>query len=191
MRRAYLAGVFAVIAGAAVAAPLTGKDARNALFKPGPVEISVLDLPFLTAQDKAVLEQIAQAQKYYGAIAFAPEDGLLSESLMGAFNYHDVREARAAAIRGCEAQRTSKNTCEVVAELRPKGWQNGRALSLSSDATQAFRDQYRRAKSPKAMAVSPSTGLFAVAIDAAAPDAAMAQCEALAQVGDCTIVLSD
>ncbi|WP_224823489.1 5-aminolevulic acid synthase [Cognatishimia sp. MH4019] len=191
MKRAYLAGALALIAGAALAAPLTGKDARKALFKPGPVEIVVLDLPFLSAEDKAVLGQIAQQQKYYGAIAFAPEDGLLSESLTGAFNFHDVTAARAAAIKGCKAQRTSDNACEVVAELRPKGWEGGRALSLSGDATEAFGSEYRKAKSPKAMAVSPSTGLFAVATDPAAPGTATSQCEVLAQAGDCTVVLSE
>lgn len=191
MTRGYLAGAAALIAGAAMAAPMTGKDARKALFKPGPVEIAVLDLPFLTEQDRTVLGQIAQQQKYYGAIAFAPEDGLLSESLTGAFNFHDVPSARAAALRGCEAQRTSDNPCEVVTELRPKGWEDGRALSLSGDATNAFRSEYRKARSPKAMAVSPSTGLFAVATDPAAPGTAMGQCEAIAQAGDCTVVLSE
>ena len=184
-------GAIALFASAALAAPLTGNDARNQLFDPASVEVKVLDLPFLSDQDKQVLPQIAADQRYYGAIAFGPDDGLLSESLAGAFNFHDVASASAAAVKDCETRRTGNAACQVVLELRPKGWAPDRAISLSGDATVAFDAQYRKAKSPKAMAVSPSTGLFAVATDAAAPGTAQAQCDALAQAGDCTVVLSE
>mgnify|MGYP001793008208 FL=1 len=191
MRRAYISAAVVLIANAANGQTITAADAEQALFDPGPVEIAVLDLPFLSAEDKDVLGQIAMQQKYYGAIAFAPDDGLLSESLMGAFNYHDMTEARAAALKGCEAQRAGATPCAVVVELRPQGWEAGRALSLSGDATEAFNSQYSKAKGPKAMAISPSTGLFAVASDPAASGTATSACEALSQAGDCTVVLSE
>ena len=146
MRRAYISAAVVLIANAANGQTITAADAEQALFDPGPVEIAVLDLPFLSAEDKDVLGQIAMQQKYYGAIAFAPDDGLLSESLMGAFNYHDMTEARAAALKGCEAQRAGATPCAVVVELRPQGWEAGRALSLSGDATEAFNSQYSKAK---------------------------------------------
>ena len=191
MNRAILAGVIMTATSAALAAPLTSKEARAALFRSGLVEVVVLDQPFLTEQDRTVLEQVASEQKYYGAISFGPDDGLLSESLTGAFNYHDVASARTAALAGCEAQRNGQAACEVVAELRPRGWEAGRAISLSGDATEAFRTQYRNAKTPKALAISPSTGLFAIALDPAAPGTALAQCEAMSQAQDCSVVLSE
>lgn len=191
MRYMFWVAGFALLSSSAFAEPLTGRDARKELFRPGPIEVEVLDLAFLTEQDKAVLDQIAQQQRYYGAIAFGPDDGLLSESLMGAFNYHDVDVAMKAAMTGCEKQRAGAAACEVVAVLRPKGWEAGRALSLSGDATEAYQADYRRAKTPKALAISPSTGLFAVALEAPATETALESCEAAAQAGDCEIILVD
>lgn len=191
MRFIASAAVLALVGTSGVAEPITGKEARAALFRPGPVEIEVLELPFLTDQDRVILGQIALEQRYYGAVAFGPDDGLLSDSLMGAFNYHDVATARTAALAGCEAQRTGATPCTVVAEVRPRGWEAGRAVSLSGDATDAFRSGYRRAGSPKAMAISPSTGQFAVSLEPGAAEAARAACDLAAQANDCRVVLAD
>lgn len=191
MKRAFWTAALLAAAGAALAAPVTERDARQALFDPDNVEIVVFNLPFLSEKDRSVLGQVAQSQKYYGAIAFGPDDGLLSESLVGAFNFHDVATARAAALAGCEGKRKGKAACQVVAMVRPKGWEEGRAISLSGEATSAFETDYRKARGPKALAISPSTGRFAVAADPTAPGTALAKCRAAAQTSDCVVVLSE
>lgn len=191
MKQVALSIALSVGATGAFAEPITAKDARGALYPSDAAQVIVINHSFLSDTDQSLLAQIAQEQSYYGAIAFGPDDGLMSESLVGAFNYHDLPSARGAALAGCEAQRKGQAACAVVALVQPKAWREGQPISLSGEATAAFEQDYRRARSPKALAISPSTGKFAVATDPAAPGTAMAQCAALAQTQDCTVVLSE
>ncbi|MBL3580704.1 hypothetical protein JMJ92_21615, partial [Rhodovulum visakhapatnamense] len=82
----------ALCLGAAVAAsaePVDGKAARKLVFKPKGAEVTVIDLPFLSEADRKGLVFAGEQQPYYGAIAVAPSEGLISEATLAAANYHD------------------------------------------------------------------------------------------------------
>jgi len=67
--------------------------------------------------------------------------------------------------------------------IRPEGWQPGRALQLSSEATAALRAEYRRLpRRSRAMASSASTGQWGIG---EGRDAALAACGA----EDCVVVV--
>ncbi|WP_095589157.1 5-aminolevulic acid synthase [Actibacterium ureilyticum] len=175
----------------ALAQPLSGKAAAKQMFKPGTAEVAVTDTDVLSDADRAILEQIAQAQPYYGAVAIAPDEGLASEASVAAANFHDVDAAAAFALQGCNARRKAKGRpCVVVAQIRPKGWQ-ARPLQLSTDATTALAKSYRKAGKTRALAISPTTGKWAIAGGADAGAQAVASCAAQAGAGDCAVVVAD
>lgn len=172
----------------AFAQTLTGEQAEGQLFKGKSVEIKVFGHDFLTETDRTTLQQLAGAIQYYGAIAAAPDGGLMAEPTMVAANYHTVEAATAAAIAGCAAK-GGKN-CVIVAELRPKGW-SARGLQLSLDATAGFKADYTKAKAPKALAISAGTGQWAISTGGDAAATAVSSCEKKAKATDCAVVVSD
>jgi hypothetical protein len=134
-------------------------------------------------------QQINGPVKYYAAIAYSPDEGLLTEALQSAMNYHSIAAADAAAIAACNAARTAGTApCQIAARVLPRGYEQ-RALSVSYDASAAFTKAYRRAKGPKAFAISDSTGAYAIGAGA---EAAVAACQAGPQApGDCRVVIVD
>ncbi len=173
-----------------MAEPLTQRQAQNALF---PIRgMSVFVSPDLSATDQEIIrrtidllgEQLGAPVKYYAAIAYSPDEGLMSEALQSAGNFHSVAAADAAAIAACNAARASgTQTCKVAGRVLPRGYEP-RDLTLSFDATSSFRKAYRRAKSPKAFAMSEDTGAYGIGAGA---DAAIAACGA----ADCEVVIAD
>lgn len=142
---------------------LTLRDARAQLFSEnGAVTWEVVDHPALTEADRATLDQInrIQPQPYYAALAMAPDAGLASEVTALAANYHDEENARAAALAACEANRDGAGApCIVALVIRPEGWEPGRALQMSYEATSALRGAYRELpRRSRALAISPTTG---------------------------------
>lgn len=133
-------------------------------------------------------EQLRQPVRYYAAIAYSPKDGLAHDSIQAAMNHHSIEAASRAAIRACSAKR-SKGTppCELAARMVPKRYKP-RALTLSIDATVAFDKAYRKAKSPKAFAISQSTGSWGMGKSDAG---AIAACERTAGPKDCQVVIRD
>ncbi|KAJ54455.1 hypothetical protein ACMU_17250 [Actibacterium mucosum KCTC 23349] len=181
----------AALGGAATADPVTGKEARKLVFSPKGAEVEVLDVEFLTDQDRAILQQVGQQQSYYAAIAASPSEGLMSNSLIAAAKYHDVDTAAAKAIEGCNERRNDgSDSCVVVAYVRPKAWE-ARDLQLSVDATNGLRKEYRKGKGPKALAIAPSTGEWAIAKGDDATEAALADCAAGSGATDCAVVVAD
>jgi len=175
----------------ASAAPVDGKDARKLLFKPDGAEVAVVDLPFLSETDRKTLVVVGAQQPYYGAIAVAPTEGLRSKATLAAANYHDVDAARVAALRGCDAARKPEGApCVIAAEIRPKGWEP-RALQLSADATDGLRSEYGRRGGPRAMAISPSTGRWAVIKGQGAASRALEACADQSGATDCRIAVED
>ncbi|MDQ1847863.1 DUF4189 domain-containing protein [Gemmobacter fulvus] len=175
------------LAGAAAAEPLTGKAAAKLMY---PAEGSAVEMQSqegLSAQDTAALTLVGTGQPYYGAIAISPAEGLMVEATVASVNYHDTDAAQAAALKGCEAKRKGAVACQVVALIRPEGWE-ARDLQLSADATAALKAHYA---APGALAISASTGLFGLAKGDAAGDAAVKACEDKAKAGDCTVVIAD
>lgn len=176
---------------AAQAEPVDGKAARKLVFAPDKVEVVLVSQPFLSEQDAAILNQVGAQQPYYTAIAASPSEGLMSNSLLAAANFHDVDTARAAAIAGCNARKDAKSDdCVIVAEVRPKGWE-ARPMQLSNEATTALRKEYRKGSGPKALAISVASGDWGIGKGEGAADAALADCAAKSEGADCTVVIQD
>lgn len=176
------------LAQAAFAQVLDGKAAKKALFAADDVGVQVMKQTFLVDNQAQILASVATQQPYYGAIAVSPTDGLMSEATLAAANYHTVEAASVAALAGCDAARKGDVPCVIVALIRPKGWE-ARPLQLSADATAAFRKDYAN---KGALAVSASTGAWAMAKGADAANAAVAACTAkLTGQNDCSVIISD
>ncbi|MGR3638356.1 5-aminolevulic acid synthase [Alterinioella nitratireducens] len=159
------------------------REARRLVFaEDGAVEGEVIPHDSLSETDVAILNQLVQTQAYYAAIAIAPEMGLASEATIAAANYHDEANARTAALAACNEARTSGPACVVVLVIRPEGWEPGRALQLSTDATAALRGDFRRLGRNRVMAISETTGQWGIGSDLT---------EALAACGetDCRAVI--
>lgn len=168
---------------------IDGKAAQKALFAPDEVGVQVMKQSFLVDDQAQLLASVATQQPYYGAIAVSPADGLMSEATLAAANYHSVEAASVAALAGCDAARKGDLPCVVVALIRPRGWE-ARPLQLSADATAAFRKDY--AGKGSALAVSASTGAWAMAKGADAASAAVAACSAkLESLDDCSVIIAD
>jgi len=162
------------------------REARDLVFaERGAIEWLIYPHESLSEVDIETLNQLnqIQAQPYYAAMAIAPGEGIAAATTSLAANYHDVDNARAAALSACEAARSGGPRCVVVMEIRPQGWQEGRPLQLSSEATAALRAEYRRlARRTRAMATSASTGQWGVG---EGREAAIAACGA----ADCVVVV--
>ncbi|KPQ08311.1 MAG: hypothetical protein HLUCCA12_00470 [Rhodobacteraceae bacterium HLUCCA12] len=185
---AILAAPLLSLALPAPADTVTGEAARAQLFDPEQVEVVRYDAQGLSEQEVQVLASVAQGQKYYAAVAFAPEDGLMSEATVMAANHHRVEAAREAALAECDARRGPDGPCVIVMEVRPAGWE-ARALQLSADATAAFGTDYPGTGG--ALAVSPATGLWGLGQGSGADEQALAACAEGGAAEDCAVVIAD
>lgn len=193
--RVWFAGMMAtVLASGALADPLDGRTARQALFHHKGGEIVVFPQDFLTPEQVAQLNLMGGLIQYYGAMAMAPGEGFMSEANQAAANHHSVEAATEAALSACNAARSGGRPCVVVAHFLPRDWEEGHPVQLSQSATEAFRRDYRRGRGPKAFAISAETGAFAVERGESATDAALAACNEKAEelgATDCNIVIAD
>src|SRR6056297_786615 len=180
MRR-LLVAVFIMVTGPAAAEPVSGREAGRLLFDERGQQMVRLMVPLME-------QQLGRKLEYYGAIAMSPDEGFQSEASQSALNYHGVAAADSAALSACNANRRSGTRgCILAARILPAGYEE-RRLTLSTNATRALRDTYARARAPKALAASASTGAFAVG----RPDEALAACQRGARgAGDCAIVVRD
>jgi hypothetical protein len=185
------------LAGPALAEPVSEREARGLLF--GVRGESIAYSSALTEAERGIVaevirlseEQMRQPLYYYAAIAYAPDEGLVSGSLQSAINHHGVEAADRAALAACAAAKTVAGPCRIAARVLPRRYEP-RALELSLGATTVFEETYRRERAPKAMAISPATGQYAVARGADAAEAARARCNAGTEgVQDCRIVIAD
>ncbi len=174
----------------ALADPVDGAAAAQQLYRADRVEVARYSVDGLDATHVAVLTQIVQEQKYFGAVAIAPDEGILSETTVMAANYHSIPAARAAALAECNTRRSGGTACAVIMEVRPAGFQP-RDLTMSADATEAFGRDYRRASGPRAMALSPSTGQWGIGRGGAAQADAIAACAGDGDAADCVVVIAD
>jgi hypothetical protein len=177
-------------AGPASADPVSASEARDMLFDRDQVEVVVYDTSILSDDERAIVTQIARNQRYYAAMALAPSEGLMSAATVMAANYHDISNARTAALAECDRLRTEGRPCAIVLEVRPSGWQ-AQALQLNADATEAFDQTYRRGRGTRAFATSAATGLWGIGTGAAAAEEAVAACESEGTPTDCEIVIAD
>lgn len=179
--------IFAVPA-VGVAQVLNSNQAGRALF---PVRGStVVVAQGLAQRDQTIArtlvdlleKQQGEPIRYYFSIAYSPADGWASESLQSANNFHSVQAADAAAIRACDASKSS-GSCEIAARVVPKGYKPS-DLTMSVSATDEYRKRYRRASKPKAMAISPASGAWGIGSGDAS---AVSACG----VTDCVVVIRD
>lgn len=196
MKPLALAGLIGLLlAGAAVSQPLSGKEARKMLFSQKGVEVTMRPdaglSPALSNLLESVTLQVARDQGYYGAVAYSPDDGLQHAATVALARYHSVQAAANAALKVCNEARKGAAECRVAAEIRPAKWKE-RPLTLSRAATEGFEKTYRRAKAPKALAISPQTGAWAIAQGGDAKTDALAKCNKDAgTVSDCETVIFD
>ena len=174
----------------AAADPLDARSARAQLYAADRVEVLRYDVTGLSEQEVSVLTTVAQAQKYYAAIAFAPDAGIMAEPTVLAANYHSPQAAREAAFSGCNARREGGRPCQLAMEVRPEGWEE-RDLMLSADATTAFDSDYRRARGTRAFAVSLASGQWGIGRGNDAAADAITACQADTEVSDCAVVIAD
>lgn len=175
---------------AALADPIGASEARDQLYDADRVEVARYQTPGLSERDVQVLTTVAQSQKYYAAVAFAPDAGIMAEPTVLAADYHSIEAARAAALNGCNARRTGGAACAIALEVRPQGWQP-RAVQLSADATAGFNDQYLRAAGPRALAISASSGQWGIGRGEHAAEDAVSACKGDTDVSDCAVVIAD
>ena len=189
---------------AAAAQPLSEGQAAGQLFSPRGItvavsrQISEQEQAIVRAMfDPAVLRQAGQSftPVYYGSVAWSPDQGLQSEALQGAYNFHSTQASDAAALAACNAVRASgTRPCAIAGQILPRGYEP-RPLTLSAAATSAFRSTYRPAAAPKAFAVSGRTGAFSIALGSDAGETALADCNRKAQAmnapADCEVVIAD
>ncbi|MCK0166925.1 5-aminolevulic acid synthase [Jannaschia sp. S6380] len=163
--------------------------ARQALFETRSAQIVVQRHPFLSEIDLAALQEMPKVAqlKYYGALAAAPDAGFQSETTRGAFNFHSIDAARAAAVAGCDAARRGGRPCVVVADILPRRYAPGRPLTLSQDASATVVGRgFRRAGTDATLAISPTTGAWGLGDGA---QAAIASCAA-AGARDCELAVT-
>lgn len=146
---------------------------------------AVSDAIPLSATDRDIIERLGPTQKYYGAIAFSPDEGLISEATIAAANHHTVAVARGLALAECNAKRAAETApCVIAADIVPRRYRPGQALELSLDATLSLGNDFRNAPTPRAFAISPQTGLWGIGRSDAE---AIAACS----MQDCKVVVRD
>ncbi|MFN3952860.1 MAG: 5-aminolevulic acid synthase [Pararhodobacter sp.] len=184
-----LAGL-AAAALPALADPIAADAARAMLYRADRVEVVRYTMQGLSTEEADLLTAVAREQRYYAALAFAPDAGIMAEATVFAANYHDIAAARDAALRECDARRQEGAPCTVALEVRPAGWQE-RTLQLSADATEAFGTDYRRIRGPRALAISARTGSWGIGRGDDPAAMAIVQCEASEGASDCAVVIAD
>lgn len=190
MRKAILFCLALGLAGPAVAQDVPDQNAaKSQLFGTRNSDLAVYPHEFLSEADIATLQAMPKVAglKYYGALAAAPREGLQNEASTGAFNYHSIEAAREAAVDGCNAKKSGGPSCVVVAEVVPRRYEEGRALTLSQDASKAVAGRdFRRAGDAAALAISEGTGGWGLGDGA---EAAIASCAAQG-ARDCEVVVA-
>lgn len=175
----------------ALADPVDTRTARSLLFRADRVEVAQVNVAGLSAPEVTVLTQLAMAQQYYAAVAIEPEAGLMAETTVMAANHHTPDAARTVALDLCNERRgRSGRACLIVLEVRPQGWE-ARDLMLSTDATTAFNDDYRRTGGARAFATSISTGQWGIGRGESAVEGAVTACQGDTDVSDCVVVIAD
>lgn len=184
-----------VLSGPAWADVIDTKSARSQLFSIKGQNTQLADA--LSEEDRAVIvaliplmeQQMRAPVKYYSSIAYSPDEGLVSDALQGAFNFHTTEAADAAAISACnKARKRGAKRCQLAARIVPKKYAP-RELTLSYDATDAFTRRFRREKAPKSFAISTATGAWGMG---KSDVTAIAACEKeISSAADCQIVIRD
>jgi len=193
MRNGIMGGVGVAIAllgaGAGMAEPLDSRTAKAQLFSTRGVSVEMLPVTGMTDDNAALLRQVAEGYAYYAAVAVAPDEELLkSEATMLVANQHSTEAAAKIALDRCNKARKRGRACEIAALVRPAKWEP-RGFTLSVEATVAMGKEYGR-RGSRALAISPSTGAWAIGQGDAAQRLAISACAAKGG-NDCQIAVAD
>jgi len=193
MRNRFMAGIGAVMgllgAGAVMAEPLDSRTAKAQLFSARGATVEMLPVTGMTDENAALLRQVAESYAYYAAVAVAPDEELLkSEATMLVANQHSTEAASKIALDRCNKVRKGGRACEIAALVRPAKWEP-RGFTLSVEATVAMGKEYGR-RGTRALAISPSTGAWAVGQGDTAQRVAINACAAKGG-NDCIIAVAD
>ncbi|MFN4158454.1 MAG: 5-aminolevulic acid synthase [Gemmobacter sp.] len=178
-----------LVAGTAMAEPMGSDAARKALLSTKGVAVEVTRHKALSEAEVKAVAMVAEGQVHYGAVAFSPGDGLMTEATVAAIDFHSTEAAAAAAAAECDAKRKARTPCAVVALIRPAGWEP-RPIQMSAAAAAAFRKDYGR-NGPRAMALSQSTGKFGLGKGRNAQADALAACNKDVPAADCVVMIAD
>jgi len=173
---------------------LDGKAAKKMLFSIKGSDFVVVPQDFMGDSDVALLNMMAGMKEfksvlYYGAIAASPKNGLAHKATVATSNHHTIEAADKAALEECNSLRGGGAKCVVVAHILPKKYAE-QPLTLSASATASFKKTYLRGAGPKALAISPSQGSYAVSKGADAIETALSVCSGDG-AKDCRIVVQD
>ena len=165
---------------------VAGKAATKLIFAADKAEVRLIDGVDLPKEQVTAVKAVLAAQRYYGAMAMSPDEGLMSESTAATANFHSAEAAAAAALAQCNGKKTGAAPCVLVAVVQPKGWK-ARALQLSSEATAGFKSGYPAIGG--AVAISASTGVWGMGQTS---DAALGACaDTAAKPKDCAVVIEN
>ncbi|MXQ07046.1 5-aminolevulic acid synthase [Alphaproteobacteria bacterium GH1-50] len=194
MRAAVFASFLAGLAGPVAAQTLDTSGARAVLFRADGYVVQVSGQ--LSERDRATVralipvmsKEMGQDIGYYSSIAYAPDEGLISEALQGAMNYHSPAASDRAALAACDRARKGGRPCALAGRVVPKNFAPA-PFTMSHGATEAFERDYRRQRGAKSFAISPSGGTWGIGRSDAE---AVAECRSAGQgAGDCTVVIRD
>ncbi|PRY26510.1 hypothetical protein CLV78_101608 [Aliiruegeria haliotis] len=191
MRIIALAVALALTAPMATAQTVDSRSAKKMLFGTSGSSAQMGQAGFVDDAVAKAIKKAASQIPYYGAIAVSPGEPVSSNLMSTMANYHSAEAAQQAALANCNSRRTVGKPCVVIATITPKRFKP-RGLTMSVEATKAFGKDYRRLKSPKGMAISPSTGVFGY--DRGDGGRAVSRCNAAAAAKgaqDCRLVISD
>jgi hypothetical protein len=195
-----ITGLALALAGTAMAGDVPdGRQARRMLFTGDATEVQYVEAAGLSETDRKIVHTLfgidqfkALDVHYYASMAVSPGDGLQSAASNLAQNLHSPAAADAQALAACNKAKKAPQPCVVVARVLPRGWKP-QPLSLNRDATEGIRD-YLKGRGGKAMAISVSTPVWAVARGVGAGVAAMNECRRQASAldaDDCELVIRD
>ena len=173
---------------------LNEREARRALYNANRVEVVMMENTGLNALEFAAMEEASSQMLYYAALAYSPDDGLLSNSTIAAADHHSVEAAHQAALDACNELRNGDAECIVVSHVRPRNWEGGRALQLGATATDDFRSNFRGGDAPRVMVISPLTGKWSIMKGEGAEERALSDCNTRAAESgatDCIVVVSE
>lgn len=192
------------LASAALAAPLTPKQAKKVLFKGAKISVQVFEDAPVEATTLAQVNAVAKAirspqvaaqfaaQGYYGAIAVMPDRPISEKSMTISAGLHSPARAQQVAVDECN--RLDGPDCVAVALILPKRFKP-QDLTLNQAASTQFRSTWTQGNGPKYLAYSPATNAWVIAGGTGADAVALERCNAkAAEVGgasDCVIAIAD
>lgn len=169
------------------AQPYTTKEVRKGLVRNDKAEITILLPEYFEGQNIDALTAAFSQQPYFGAVAVTLDENLTSNANTLVGNHHSIEAANKAALALCNKARASgSRKCQIAVEIRPAK-SSGDPLALSLSATDIFYKEFRRAKAPKALATSASTGKIGLGFGEAAEHDALAACAQASGAEDCLI----